>query len=741
MLKWKTKTNSDGDATSSPPSNTNPDLSDTASHAPETPSHISTSEFNRYCRDLLDLYRDLRELGAHMYFDLPRISVIGSQSAGKSSLVEAVSSINVPRASGTCTRCPMEIFMSQAEKWSCTISLRLQFDSNGNPYPTLLSEPFGPPLTEKQDVEIWLRRAQAAILSPHVDANHFHNMSKSDLDILRETDSLMQAFSKNTIYVDVKDPEVTNLSFIDLPGLIQHSETPSLIDLVKDLVVSNIKGDNTLILIAIPMSDDIENQQAVRLAKEADPTGERTIGVLTKPDVVLPSSMGQLHKWRDVLEGKTYPLEHGYYCVRLADEAERMKRPSRAESERLADGFFRTRDPWSKMSLRSRFGIPNLVRDVSTLLVLWIEKNLPTLRKKLNELLEQCRNEMGDLPPLIEGDPTAEILLRLEGFSTALHDAVGATEEKSLARQARRRYLEYKSEILRTAPDFRPFFNHPDYNKPKGRSGQDAPDRYCMPPMDLEYVRQVIRDSVGWELPGHVPYAATKVLVLKSASLWKAPSMACFEDVYEVTAQLVDDLVRKYFGRFPKAENYMRSLVNAALEDYKLDGQRCVEELLQSETEAIFTQNEQYFRSEQQEWYYHYNVIRSTSAEYLIYPRKGHTSPVGYEQELNLMSRVHGYFCVAFKRLADSLPLTIERSLNRALDSTLSKRLLEKLMGDPNYAESMAVLVEESPDLLEKRHKLSERQERLLQIKNRLDRLRNHENHRPQHYAAGRSRL
>ncbi|KIL59205.1 hypothetical protein M378DRAFT_1017544 [Amanita muscaria Koide BX008] len=654
------------------------------------------------------------------------MTVLISCQAGKSSLVEAVSSINVPRDSGTCTRCPMEIFMSQDEKWSCTISLRLQFDSNGNPFPSLRSEPFGPPLTEKQDVEIWLRRAQAAILSPQVNANHFHNMPKADLDILRETDSRMHSFSKNTIYVDVKDPEVTNLSFIDLPGLIQNSETLGLIDLVKDLVASNIKGDNTLILIAIPMSDDIENQQAVRLAKEADPTGERTIGVLTKPDVVLPSSMGQLQKWRDVLEGKAYPLEHGYYCVRLADEAERMKRPSRAESERLADGFFRTRDPWSKMSLRSRFGIPNLVRDVSTLLVLWIEKNLPTLKKKLNELLEQCRNEMGDLPPLIEGDPTAEILLRLEGFSTALHDAVWATEEKSLARQARRRYLEYKAEILRTAPDFRPFFNHQAYNKPHGRSGgQDAPDLYYMPPMDLEYVRQVIRDSVGWELPGHVPYAATKVLVLKSTSLWKTPSMACFEDVYEVTAQLVDNLIRKYFGRFPKAENYMRSLVNAALEDYKLDGQRAVKELLQSETQPIFTQNEQYFRSEQQEWYYHYNSIRSNSADYLIYPRKSHTSPVGYEPELTLMSRVQAYFCVAFKRMTDNLPLTIEHSLNRTLDSTLSKRLLEKLIGDPNYAERMAVLAEESPDLMEKRHRLSERQERLLQIKNRLDRLGN----------------
>ena len=90
-----------------------------------------------------------------------------------------------------------------------------------------------------------------------------------------------------------------------LTGLIQNSETPGLIDLVKDVVTSNIEGDNTMILIAIPMSgmgvnllcesllsptlsDDIENQQAVRLAKEADPAGKRTIGSSAPIDTSVP---------------------------------------------------------------------------------------------------------------------------------------------------------------------------------------------------------------------------------------------------------------------------------------------------------------------------------------------------------------------------------------------------------------------------------------------------------------------
>ena len=165
----------------------------------------------------------------------------------------------------------MECTMTQADEWSCNISLRLEFNANGDPYPMQETIPFGPKITNKDEVEIWLRRAQAAILCPHIQAADFHGKSKEEISLLQKVDQLMKGFSKNTIHVDVRDPDVTGLSFVDLPGmlnfwitdifgahsvagLIQNSQTPELIDLVKDLVVSNIAQKNTLILIAIPMS-------------------------------------------------------------------------------------------------------------------------------------------------------------------------------------------------------------------------------------------------------------------------------------------------------------------------------------------------------------------------------------------------------------------------------------------------------------------------------------------------------
>ena len=170
---------------------------------------------------------------------------------------------------------------------------------------------------------------------------------------------------------------------------------------------SHIGGQNTLILVTIPMSgqsmqsfpcfiyfnenepDDMENQQAVRLAKEADPFGERTIGkceicliesniehplgVLTKPDTLPPGASGARKRWKAIIEG--HQLEHRLKnCVRLPDDDERARKISRAESSRIATEFFDGTPPWKDVAKRNCFGVHNLVSELSLILVGLIEK-------------------------------------------------------------------------------------------------------------------------------------------------------------------------------------------------------------------------------------------------------------------------------------------------------------------------------------------------------------------------------
>jgi len=273
---------------------------------------ISDSDYAARTRKLINLITDLRALGAQAEFDLPRIAVIGNQSAGKSSVVEAISGITVPRASGTCTRCPMECRLTNSpQPWQCQVLLRHERDQHGSPVEgKSKEEKFGPLLTDESELEDMLRRAQLAILNPSVSASEFEDFDTSTLahgGTFPGSAGQLQ-FSSNVVCLDISGPDVTDLSFIDLPGIISNvapGQDRSMIDVVRNMTRDHIKG-NTLILLTITMRDDIDNQGAADLAHTEDPQGLRTIGVLTKPDTI---QKGEEHAWLGILEGRSHQLK------------------------------------------------------------------------------------------------------------------------------------------------------------------------------------------------------------------------------------------------------------------------------------------------------------------------------------------------------------------------------------------------------------------------------------------------
>ena len=102
-----------------------------------------------------------------------------------------------------------------AGPWSCKITIR-RVTTQAEEYTNQPSSvDFGPGITRKEDVDIWLRRAQAAVLSPHRSPEYFHNLSA---DQLKEPDPVRMAFTRNTVVVNLEDSDLTNMSFVDLPG-------------------------------------------------------------------------------------------------------------------------------------------------------------------------------------------------------------------------------------------------------------------------------------------------------------------------------------------------------------------------------------------------------------------------------------------------------------------------------------------------------------------------------------------
>ncbi|KAJ7641667.1 P-loop containing nucleoside triphosphate hydrolase protein [Roridomyces roridus] len=696
------------------------------------------------------LYRDLRALGANAFLDVPNITVIGGQSAGKSSLVEAVSGINVPRDSGTCTRCPMECTMSgESDSWSCQISLRFDYKQDGSKYATPETHAFGSILTDKTAVELWLRRAQAAILHPHIQYQNFYTKTEDQLKNPPADDRRL-SFSKNAVLVELRDSTLTDLGFVDLPGLIQN-DAPEAIRVVRDLTVSRITARKTLILVTIPMSgkffrtrfvcnsdkcvDDLQNQEAARLAKEADRDGVRTIAVLTKPDLLGPGATGSRQTWTDVLEGRRFELKHGYYCVRLPDDAERAQAITKSESERRATEYFDSTQPWRDIADRSRFGVPNLSACLSRLLVSHMEDSLPGLRRQVAGLLEKCSDDLNRLPspPVSDSEPAAAVLLMVTEFCRAFRAAVfGDTEDyKAFVQTNRQHYGQFQADIKCTVPDFRPFSGHVNYRNPNLDVVETRDGVEPVGPLDLVDVRQVITGSITWELPSHVPFDAMKSLVSRFTGQWRNPSLACFQAVVKGASDFLSDtLMEKYFAQFTQLKEYIRELTCAELERCRVEALKTLEKMLVLERVPLFTQNTDHLQSETHAWLGRYNSVHYHSRHYLSgRPRSPSPPAVRYieiegqpfSEELHLMAKTRAYWQIAYQRIIDYVPLLIEHEFNQRMAERLQPMLFEQLLGGPDVSVKMQELMAEDPVVCAQRRSLKTQIERLSEIKQKLD--------------------
>ena len=186
----------------------NPDHNEVNATPTDVNPTIAETSYARKFRELLDVIDALRECGLESEnIPLPKIAMVGPQSSGKSSLIEAISQIRVPRASGTCTRCPMDIRLRKGGQWTCRVSVR--FEIAGNQHTDLFDT-----TNDKHQVEKILRRAQLAILNPGTPIEIFRSV---DPDAYNRP--LEKIFSKDMVVVEVNGAPV-DLTLIDLPGVI-----------------------------------------------------------------------------------------------------------------------------------------------------------------------------------------------------------------------------------------------------------------------------------------------------------------------------------------------------------------------------------------------------------------------------------------------------------------------------------------------------------------------------------------
>lgn len=213
-------------------------------------------------------------------------------------------------------------------------------------------------------------------------------------------------FSEDILKIEICGPDEDYLTVIDVPGIFRDATegvtTKKDIELVCNMVKEYIKNNRTIILAVLPSNVDIATQEILSLAKEYDKAGERTLGVLTKPDLVTEHS-AQVAVCNLVL-GKKRPLTLGYYVVRSrgADDGDDF-------DSIVEEKLFRN-EPWSGLP-KDRLGVQALKVRLGELLAQITRREFPGLRRDVSKRLTDCQRELQGLGPARQTEQEQRLFL------------------------------------------------------------------------------------------------------------------------------------------------------------------------------------------------------------------------------------------------------------------------------------------------------------------------------------------
>lgn len=206
------------------------------------------------------------------------------------------------------------------------------------------------------------------------------------------------AFSEDMLRIEVYGPRGLHLTVVDLPGLIKvanEEQTDEDVQVVQNLVDSYLSNPRTIILAVVQASNDIANQAIIQKSRQFDRAGERTVGIITKPDLInvgTEKRISQLAKNED-----TTKLNLGFYLVKNPTPMEIERGISAKEREENEIRYFQS-TPWKEQGLqRDRIGVASLRTSLQHLLDRHIERELPKVRRELGLLMATTEQEVLDL--------------------------------------------------------------------------------------------------------------------------------------------------------------------------------------------------------------------------------------------------------------------------------------------------------------------------------------------------------
>lgn len=588
----------------------------------------------------------LGALGQTTTLDLPQIVVVGGQSSGKSSVLEAIVGRSfLPRGAGIVTRRPLVLQLynnsNEAGSGSSSSSGTGSGGGSGGSKSNSNSKDISNRGSQEEDDDDDDNLSMASESESqsefnttnhndtntnnhtnnddewgeflHLPGKRFYNFSTIRNEIIRDTNRLTgtnRGIHSSPIHLKIYSPHVLALTMVDLPGIakVAVGDQPKDIEQqIRDMCLTYISNPNAIILAVTSANTDLANSDALQLAKEVDPLGDRTLGVLTKLDLMDPGTDAS-----DIILNKIIPLRKGYIGVVNRGQLDVESDASIREGLKKEQHFFRNHPTYGNAhsnatgkngkykSMAGKLGTHNLAKSLNSILMHHIRECLPELKSRIMNMMNDVQMELDDLGNCASDDSMrstlgGSLLSLLSKFTTNFSSTIeGRGNMMTSSSSHATAMTPHGHHGMGTG--------HPalsDMNELFGgaRISYIFTEIFCASLMSVapfdgltdEEIRTTICNANGTRPSLFVPEMSFDILVRRQISRLEQPGIQCADLVYEELQRIASQCEPGELTRFPNLRDRLVEVVNGLLKRAVGPTQMMVSNLVKIELAYINT--------------------------------------------------------------------------------------------------------------------------------------------------------
>ncbi|XP_063495322.1 interferon-induced GTP-binding protein Mx1 isoform X2 [Symphalangus syndactylus] len=569
------------------------------------------SQYEEKVRPCIDLIDSLRALGVEQDLALPAIAVIGDQSSGKSSVLEALSGVALPRGS-----------------------------------------------------------AQNTIAGEGMGISH------------------------ELITLEISSQDVPDLTLIDLPGITRVAVGNQPADIgykIKTLIKKYIQRQETISLVVVPSNVDIATTEALSMAQEVDPEGDRTIGILTKPDLV---DKGTEDKIVDVVRNLVFHLKKGYMIVKCRGQQEIQDQLSLSEALQREKIFFEDHPYFRDLLEEGKATVPCLAEKLTSELIAHICKSLPLLESQIKESHQTITEELQKYGVDIPEDENEKMFFLIDKINAFNQDITALIQgEETVGEEDIRLFTRLRHEFHKWSTIIENNFQ--EGHKILSRKIQKFENQYR-----------------GRELPGFVNFRTFETIMKQQIKALEEPAVDMLHTVTDMVRLAFTDVSIKNFEEFFNLHRTAKFKIEDIRTEQEREGEKLIRLHFQME-QIVYCQDQVYrgalqkvrekeMEEEKKKKPWDLGVFQSSS-----------TTDASMEE---LFQHLMAYHQEASKRISSHIPLIIQFFMLQTYGQQLQKAMLQLLQDKDTYSW----LLKERSDTSDKRKFLKERLARLMQARRRL---------------------